>query len=226
MDSNFNSHSPTNNCRFCGYLADDSNEVELNTPWLSSRDYGVLVSVGALVSGWSLVCPTQHKLNLVDDYRLSSFWIFVDNVVRILTEQYGQISVFEHGAFSDASSTSCGTVHAHLHLVPISFSLVDESIQYDKNLIWQQCKVSEIKDIAGQNEYLFVADRYASQETTGMIHVLDLGVSQFFRKVIANKLGIPNQYNYRTNPMLEAAAEAVTQLRAKTQSFISSELAA
>ena len=56
--------------------------------------------------------------------------------------------------------------------------------------------------------------------------MLDMGVSQFFRKVIANKLGIPNPYNYRTNPMHESATEAATQLREKTQSVISSELAA
>ncbi len=226
MNSNFNSHSASDNCRFCGYLAGAQNSIEMNTPWLSSQDYGALVSVGALVPGWSLACPIQHKLNLVDEYRLPRFWSFVDNVARVLTEQYGPVSVFEHGAFSDTSSTSCGTVHAHLHLVPLSFSLVDVSRQYDNDIIWRRCKATEIKEITGQQEYLFVADRYASQETTGMIHLLDQGVSQFFRKVIANKLGIADQYNYRTNPMIEIVAETVTQLRAKTTSHFSTELAA
>lgn len=226
MKSYFNPHSVSDHCRFCGYLAGNPHADAMNKPWLNSRDYGALVSVGALVPGWSLVCPVQHKLNLVDEYKLSSFWNFVDDAAQVLAEQYGQISVFEHGAFSDTSRTSCGTVHAHLHLVPLSFSLVDASRQYDKDIIWRHCKATEIKEITAHHEYLFVADQYASEETTGMIHLLDQGVSQFFRKVIAQKIGIADQYDYRTNPMIETVADTVTQLRKKTMPLISTELVA
>jgi len=63
-------------------------------------------------------------------------------------------------------------------------------------------------------EYLFVADHFNRDQTIGLITLLDEGTSQFFRKVIADRLGLGEFFDYRRYPMLDIAEQSAIQLRA------------
>jgi len=211
-------------CRFCGFFDSNLDTEKSNTPWLANYNYSAITSIGGFVSGWSLACPNIHKLNLVDDYQEDSFWLFVNHAVNTVSQRYGKVSVFEHGSCSSSSETSCGTAHAHLHIVPINFSLEKESLIYGEKfgLTWKSCRVKDVKKITNNKEYLFVSDDYNGKDTVGKIALLNIEISQFFRQVIAYKLGFFKEYNYKQYPMDKLTMESASHLRndAGSQSLI------
>ena len=213
MDAHRNSALTTLPCRFCGYFGSKSSKNGIDSPWLMNERYAALVSVGALAPGWSLVCPVEHQLNMGKHYQNSEFWDFTSTVENAVHQKYGDVCLFEHGARFDESPTSCGTGHAHLHLVPLAFSLTVEALRFDQEKHWQPCSMTEIQERSGGREYLFVSDRFKRDQTSGLISILNEGISQFFRRVIANRLGMGEFYDYKRYPMLEVAEASAEQLR-------------
>src|SRR3546814_1987933 len=86
--------------------------------------------------------------------------------------------IFEHGSVDAESMTSCGTAHAHLHIVPLSFELSAKAIGFDQGLQWEECSIVDVARRAAGREYLFMADRYASMASRGWLTVLKQGTSQ------------------------------------------------
>ena len=198
-------------CRFCTYLGGGA-IAEIDTPWLHNSRYGAIVSKGALVPGWTLVCPRAHELNLSGHYLLEEFWEFNSAAHEIVRCRYGEVRLFEHGVRSAGSPTGCGTDHAHMHMVPLDFSLVDEAQQFNDSLVWRTCHLADVSTRSAGKEYLFVADHFQGQYTTGAICLLDSPISQFFRKVIASRLGMSTLSDYRQHPMLNNGAVSAIDL--------------
>lgn len=205
---------PLAECRFCSFLHGESHNEPINTPWLRGLDYSALVSVGAMVPGWSLVCPNEHDVNLANHYSKKAFWDVCTQTESIIRNQYGAVRVFEHGAQTSDSMTGCGTGHAHLHFVPLQFPLAIEGVRRDSSLQWTPCRASEIAALTEGSEYLFVADEYLAAETKGLLCKLETPQSQFFRKIIAQRLGMGEFYNYKHYPMLDIALASWHSLRA------------
>jgi diadenosine tetraphosphate (Ap4A) HIT family hydrolase len=202
-------------CRFCGFLSDNKSTNAVDRPWLTNEHYSAVVSVGALTPGWSLICPIEHKLNLSVDFKKDCFWRFVGIVTAHLRSTYGlKVQCFEHGPSVPGSLTGCGTDHAHLHVVPLDFDLADEVVGYDSSIYWHESFVYDIPDLVGDKEYLLLVTKFDGIYTRGRIAILEEGRSQFFRKVIAKKLGIAAQYDYKVNPMLEIASKTANLLHA------------
>lgn len=202
----------TPSCRFCDIFSGTMTTQGIDQPWLSDSKYVAIVSVGALVPGWSLISPIAHATNMSPSFDDSEFWSFTSKAENILRNRYGKICVFEHGAQFSGSRTGCGTDHAHLHMVPLDFSLSQEAIRFDPALVWKRCPISEIAINTNGREYLFVSDDFRGQETIGLLCILEAPISQYFRKVIATRNGMSDFYNYRHFPMLEIAASSAAQL--------------
>lgn len=207
-------------CRFCDYFARPSIEHGgIDLPWLKNDQYAALASIGGFVPGWSLICPVEHKLNASDHYRKQEFWEFAQDAASIIAKRFGTVRFFEHGACSYDSLTSCGTAHAHLHVVPLKFSLlkaISESASAQK-LIWQDCYAKDIAQLSQGREYLFATDRIDADLTHGKIALVDIGVSQFFRKLIAEHLGTPGVYDYKLNPSRELSDRTARDLWSDAQ---------
>lgn len=200
-------------CRFCSYFSGRGNDP-IDTPWLKNERYCAIVSKGALVPGWSLVCPSEHILSLANEYGRSDFWRFAAKAATVVQSRYGDVRVFEHGAVYSGSPTGCGTDHAHLHLVPLPFALSPEALEFDRGLSWSKCRACEIGDLAAGREYLFVSDKLEAAETAGFLSILPAPTSQFFRRVVASKLGLSDFFDYRRHPMLDIARVSARDLRA------------
>lgn len=204
-------HDGRAQCRMCDVLAGAPDAFD--SAWLSDSEYKALVSVGAMVPGWSLVFPTKHCVNLASLYKQKRFWEFAAAANEHLQARYGRCAVFEHGARTEASLTGCGVGHAHLHLVPLDFSLAGESLRYSKILKWRTCRAADVLEISAGREYLFVADGFEREETTGLISILGTPQSQFFRRVISSRIGLPDFYDYKAHPMLDIARASARELR-------------
>lgn len=198
-------------CRFCALLggAQDS----FSSIWLEDDAFKALVSVGSFIPGWALICPVTHAVNLVDYYNLQDFWDFASHAAHIVKRRYGTCAMFEHGAARETSLTGCGVGHAHGHLVPLNFSLEDEARKFAPELTWTECRAKDVKILSDGKEYLFAATSFNGAETRGIICVLETPTSQFFRQVIASRLGIGGLYDYKKYPMLEMARASAFELR-------------
>lgn len=190
-------------CCFCRIARGQYKYPEVDRPFLKSSSYMAVASIGPMVEGWSLVIPVGHRLSLKNTYADIEFAVFTEMVISLLTRQYGPPVAFEHGSERENSPTSCGTGHAHLHLVP-SGSLLPGLEK--TGLEWQKCRTSEISSLAGDNEYLFYTEPGKTwQDPAGYLHILETPVSQFFRKITAEACGYPGRSDYKSHPNLELA---------------------
>ena len=50
------------------------------------------------------------------------------------------------------------------------------------------------------------------EKSSGRVHVLEKPISQFFRRIIANDMGISEKYNYKTNPDTKLTLKTVERM--------------
>lgn len=173
--------------------------------------FAVLPSLGSLVPGWLLVVPKRRMPNLVElhDNEVEELEDLVSVASKKLKMFPGQAQMFEHGG-PLGSSLSCGVDQAHLHIVPLGFNVVELS-RDDKSISW--LPVTGFGDIRSQTsngtEYLYVST--LGQSLLGFPSV---PTSQWFRRLIADRIGVPEEWNYREFPKLEVMEETRARLAA------------
>lgn len=184
-------------CRFCKIFEQKGEFEEIDRPIAKSKNFMALISKGAIVEGWVLVIPENHAYSMRKFYCDNEFTQFTNSVLEKIKQTYNKnCMVFEHGANSCGSLTSCGTNHAHLHVIPYDKSLLNE---IKKNgLEWQQCRLSEIESLAGKYEYWFYAEKVENiRNLEGYLHIIKQPESQYFRKIIAEKEGCAERFSYK-----------------------------
>lgn len=187
------------NCRFCVIANGHNNEQKPeNVKIAESEGFFAISSVGALVEGWTLIVPKKHCCSMKSVYSDPEFVAFTNRLVSALADCYGPVIAFEHGPNREGSETSCGTNHAHIHLVPYR-SL--EAKLNNMNIEWKSCFASQVDTLVGDNEYLFYCEPGKKWDNPiGWLHILGRPISQFFRRVIAEDQGAFEKFNYKTNP--------------------------
>lgn len=203
----------TGTCRFCSILKGEKVFDIIDTPIIEEENYYLLSSVGAMIEGWSLVIPKNHEYSMKKHYSKSDFYDFVNNCISVVKRAYhvDKVIIFEHGANKYGSQTACGTNHCHLHIVPMSDSLLNEITNC---LHFQKTTFNKVEDTVKNSEYLLYADVISTINTSDCyIHVLNEPISQFFRRIIAAKLGRPNNYNYRDNENLDISSMTFITLK-------------
>lgn len=208
-------------CRFCQIAAARySDSAPWDVPFLASDDAFAIPSIGALVEGWSLVVSKRHVLNLSADYGSRSFQLFRLRAASHIRSAYGPLVSFEHGAFTESSLLSCGTSHAHLHFVPSIGSLSEIILRDGYN--WLTVRASEIQPLIDGREYFFYSEEPEALDPIGMLHLVEVPSSQYFRRVVATKINLLREFNYRLFPHSETAER--TSLRLRTAGSESIEL--
>ena len=170
-----------------------------------------IVSIGAFIEGWSLVIPKEHTYSMRSFYVQKDFLTFVSCVAQHIKTTYKKsIIVFEHGANRCDSATSCGTHHAHLHIVPYDKSLLS-TITEDRD--WIRVSYDQIQEVVGEEEYLLYADLNESLETSEIyVHILVKEESQYFRRILAKDANIPD-YSYKTAPCINNTTKSYETLK-------------
>lgn len=205
-----------NKCRFCEIIGGIEKYGVIDKPLFENEKFFVISSIGALVKGWLLVVPKEHKYNMSDYFENEEFCEFVHSVLVELKNKLGKdknILIFEHGANHCGSLTGCGTDHAHLHVVP-----------YDKTLYknicekrdWKICSKNYIKDYVNEKEYLLYADINNELNISEVyISLVDNPESQFFRKIIAEDMGNYQMFDYKEHPQNELSRATFEMFRGK-----------
>ncbi len=187
----------TDNCRFCSIQKGEKVFDIIDAPILENENYYLLSSVGALVEGWCLVIPKEHQYSMKDHYLKKEFYAFINECIDVIKRTYSveKVIVFEHGANKFGSMTACGTNHCHIHIVPLKESLIKD---IKDELAFEILTFGQLSTYVKESEYLLYADTtHLSENTQCYTHILKEPTSQFFRRVIAKKIGCPDRYNYK-----------------------------
>ncbi len=200
------------NCRFCNII-NGNYQHKFDQPFFKNNSYIAMASIGALVEGWTLIIPKEHQLSMKSLYSDINFTNFVDNLIPRIYKMYGPLIAFEHGSNKEGSITACGTNHAHLHLVPFSDSLMNDMNK--SNMEWIKCRSSEIFNIVGKSEYLFYTEIGTNNiwnDPIGYLHILEFPISQYFRQIIAKKLGHSDKFDYKIYPNADITEQTMLNL--------------
>lgn len=201
-----------NTCCLCSHLTTSAPIEPWNKPLFESPNFVALPSLGSLVEGWLLLVPKTHFLNMgaLPDHLASELEIFKRSIGEQLQSRYGPICVFEHGPSTPNKSVGCSVDHAHLHLVPIDFSLIDAAIPFLPDDVvwtsanWDDCQAAFLE----HRDYLYMEQPMGS----GMITFHGAFGSQVFRKAIAARTGAIQQFNWREYPQTETIRRTVLGL--------------
>lgn len=192
-------------CRFCNIINSGLKIYDdVDKPFMIGKKYYSLVSIGAFVNGWTLLISKEHKYNLCNDYGSIEFYNYLRNHITVIRKKLNwsdRVIAFEHGANNCDSETACGTSHAHLHILPFSESILSDIVSEKE---WIECKWKAVANIVGDSEYLL----YCEEPEKGMnaqvyLHIVVFPESQYFRRVIFNKLKLEGSYSYKEDPRLE-----------------------
>lgn len=156
-------------------------------------------SLGCLVPGYLLVMPFTHVTSTcgLPEAVKPKFASFVIEVVAQLRSVYGMpVTMFEHGGCSSPyESRSACVNHAHLHLVPGNYGLKSEAPE-------KTTKHSSFGDFlesdGPDSPYLMLQDPCGP-----IVSFADQPTPQFFRRVVAARLGMPECWDYALYPFFD-----------------------
>lgn len=194
-----------------------------DTPIFESRNFVAIPTVGALVEGWLLVIPRTPILSFsqLSTPLFSELNTFLKDVVPAIQSVYGSVSIFEHGPSCAASAVGCGVDYAHLHLVPVDCDLLAGAKTIAPHILWRHA--ATIKDICqyAKNDcgYWFVQQTYGIDECYIGTCPQEKLVSQLFRKVIANHIGCPDDFDWKQHSG-EAAIAATVEKFANAMALV------
>lgn len=197
----------SNKCRICDIVAGKYLFNEVDKPILENEEFFAIASIGAFIEGWTLVLPKRHCYSMRNFWNQGSFEDLLYPIIDRVQSEYGEVIVFEHGANSCDSKTSCGTHHAHIHVVPYH-SLKSTLLQGE--LLWEKLKLADVAEIPENQEYLFYAEmtKYNNPKIEyGLVHRLKSPISQFFRTILAqneNKLDTADYKKFHYQEISEA----------------------
>jgi diadenosine tetraphosphate (Ap4A) HIT family hydrolase len=162
----------------------------------------VIPGLGAFVPGYVLVFPEQHvesTLRVSRDIG-EAFNDLLYHTIDSLVALFGPVTVFEHGSCSrgDLRRSAC-LDHAHTHILPgfygLSSAIVDPHYGARNPISGA---------LAADLGYLLL-----DEPPDGQRYGVDPGVSQYLRRCIAAKLGVPDEWDYLMFPRLDNVRETV-----------------
>src|ERR1017187_660591 len=185
-----------------------------NQALFETSNFKVIPSLGSLVEGWLLIIPKKHFISIraINNSKLySELESLTKQVLDILKFEYGEVILFEHGPVESNKLVGCGVDYAHLHLVPSRFNLIDGIKKYyNYNYKWE--KVSSIENTPKHKDkeqaYLYIQDQFSNSFITYSDNI----PSQLFRKVIANELGTPEDFDWKENHNVENIKKTILRL--------------
>lgn len=162
------------------------------TRWARGGGFFACATLGALQPGHLLLLPNFHARSIAAAVnsapRTAEFEEFRDQLRALLKDKFeAPVLEFEHGLAEHSMHRSCGTQHAHLHLLPCKapvFALAERTL---RPWILSRSYCEETLSVAVGQDYLSL-----TQEGLGtFVHPIPRQrpiPSQFLRKLVAEAL--------------------------------------
>jgi ATP adenylyltransferase len=198
--------------RFSTLFSESADRPIWDTVVARVGQFAVAPTKGSIVPGWLLVVPEAEVLNFATlgaggDNPLTT----LKAVASQLRVPFSEVIWFEHGACSPGTTIGCGVDHAHLHLLvapPFTIDQFRQEVQARANAEWSHIETDRAYEaIDGVESYYVFGDGRDAWFTTGV----NFG-SQFFRKIVAEVVGLPDEWDYNAHSGTVRVTETLTQL--------------
>ncbi|MBU1975912.1 MAG: hypothetical protein KKG59_05910 [Nanoarchaeota archaeon] len=201
-----------NNCPYCKEF--ESRELIHNGETIKrilyeTDNFVVFPALGCFIEGYLLIAPKQHYISVgtMPSSLVAEMEEIKNRVKNIITQEYGEPVVFEHGPSAQMLKGVCCIDHAHLHVVPFKMNLHAHVSDH-----FQGSEISGLDQLksAGQKAYLF------TEGDKQHVFLLDAAIpTQLIRKIIAKEAGITEKWDWRTYPEIENLKKTITNLKRK-----------
>lgn len=171
-----------------------------------SASFVALPTIGPLVEGWTLIVPRRPALSMghLNEQQRDELTEFSVQVAEMVSGVYGPVALFEHGPAQQRAQVGCGVDYAHLHVVPTEYNLRDSVDLIFPSLDWHE--ITGFANLGGLQQsgrpYLFLSQRQFNCRDLVATSSLDIP-SQLFRKAIAQSIGVPSEYDWKSFPRTE-----------------------
>ncbi|PKP79906.1 MAG: hypothetical protein CVT79_17435 [Alphaproteobacteria bacterium HGW-Alphaproteobacteria-18] len=164
----------------------------------------VVPSLGSIVPGWTLTFPRMPSLNLANSADIDRENVFraARQAATVARRFESEVYHFEHGAAGQGSLVGCGIDLAHLHTVPLGFDLLSAAIKFGAGYAtWttERLDADLWCSLRGVEYYLV----WKSGSEEAVVGRSLKPTSQFFRRVIADRLGMAETWDYKTHAFAE-----------------------
>jgi hypothetical protein len=163
-----------------------------------NQTYAIIPSVGALVSGHSLIVPLKHQtafLAEAEEYEI----VEAMQSCQPLLGVGESLLMFEHGSSADDPTVRCGTSHAHLHVLPLNVDL--HAPVLDIYPVYPMA-IDELRAQARRFASYVAAFTWHEDHGQGWIVPAAGLPSQLMRQRIAATLGLPS-WDWKKDPRSE-----------------------
>lgn len=184
---------------------------------LQTHECVVGPTLGSIVPNWLLVVPRRPAVNFREWHTSSCI-----DPVRLIGEVLDELGTsrqraiwFEHGPCAEGSIVGCGVDHAHIHILidaPFSFDELAAAATESARLAWRRSRASEAYGSMPADASYLVA---GSLSEAVLAEKVESAGSQFFRRIVAQLVGKPNEWNYRTHAHLENVRETLSTFTSK-----------
>jgi ATP adenylyltransferase len=165
----------------------------------------VAPTLGSILPYWLLVIPRTPFTNFANwraETRIDPFDV-VSKVQEALRVTSDRTIWFEHGPATSGSAIGCGVDHAHLHVIldaPFSFDEFAHAAVNAIDLDWRPGASKMVyRTIGSRRSYLIAA----SGDKSVYAQQVERAGSQFFRRLIAELVGLPEMWDYKTHMHIE-----------------------
>lgn len=199
-----------NECEMCKNI---KNPIEdWDKPIFKSSNFVSFPSVGALVPGYMLVLPRQCELSMaqIKTRFVPELIEFTYKVAFHVQKCFGpNVVIYEHGPKAchivDDSCSAC-IDHAHFHVVPIP------NIPLKTHVFDKLPKSTTILPTTMSRLQLYSLHNYLYLEYPlghGWVFINERFPSQLIRGVIAELIGIPDEFNWRKHPQFDNLTKTI-----------------
>lgn len=203
-------------CRYCNFLLEKNGDRGNSEPWntvlYESDNFVVVPTLGSLVEGWLLIVSKEHLLCMgaVTNILRGELEDVIGFTKNVLKNAYEPLTIFEHGPSREGTSVGCGVDHAHIHLVPLKFSLLTEARVSEEvgEYEWNICRgdLWQLGELYQQGK----AYLYIKEPGSESVYCTPKSVPcQSLRRIIARKLGVGDKYDYNQHPFKSAVESTI-----------------
>ena len=202
-------------CVFCRMRFDAELSSDPANELLYSGDFHyVLCGLGAWMPGYVLLVTHRHfdNFSLSPDESQSEFNSLFAKIERLFLSEFGEVTIFEHGAIDDKRRAGGCINHAHIHFVAKNVDLCGElKRDFDPISIPDRgVAARHLPSVRGP--YLYVKQK----DQRGQMFLVDQPLAtQFLRQKVASKIGMHEYWDYKLHPFEENIIKTIGLLRGK-----------
>jgi len=163
-----------------------------------------------MVPGYLLIIPQEHYFSIAQlpAAQRAEFDGLKQSIRDTLASYYVKPVFYEHGSLNEESESGCCIYHAHLHALPTGLNLIEE--------IKTALDGRRVESIFEAADWLKMGKSYlyfeTQQEEKFVFTCSENMPSQYIRRLIAKKLGKPDEWDWQLWDNKDVVLQTLTDL--------------